>query len=157
MRSAGGTLTVLFTDLVSSTELLQRLGDETADRVRRAHFRVVRAAVAARGGHEVKTMGDGLMVVFQSASDAVAGAIAVQQGIHAHNQREGSVVQLALRAGLESGEPIRNEGDYFGTPVVVAKRLCDSAEGGQIVVSETVRNLVGSRGGFTFAELGARA
>ncbi len=157
MRPSGGTLTVLFTDLVSSTELLQRLGDDAADRVRRAHFRIVRAAVAAHGGHEGKTMGDGLMVVFQSASDAVSGAVAVQQGVYAHNQVEASSVQLAVRAGLEAGEPIRNEGDYFGTPVVVAKRLCDTADGGQIVVSETVRRLVGSRAGHTFADLGDRS
>ena len=156
-RTSGGTLTVLFTDLVNSTELLQQLGDEAADRVRRAHFRLVREAVAARGGEEVKTMGDGLMVVFSSAIDAVACAVAVQQGVHAHNQREGNGVQLGVRAGLESGEPIRNEGDYFGTPVVVAKRLCDSANGGQIIVSEVVRNLVGRRGDSTFVELGARA
>jgi len=148
---------VLFTDLVSSTELLQRLGDEAADRVRRAHFRLVREAVTARGGEEVKTMGDGLMVVFSSAIDAIACAVAVQQGVYAHNQREDNGIQLGVRAGLESGEPIRNEGDYFGTPVVVAKRLCDGANGGQIIVSEVVRNLVGRRGGYRFTDLGPRA
>jgi len=157
IRSSGRTLTVLFTDLVSSTELLQRLGDEAADRVRRAHFRLVRDAVTARGGQEVKTLGDGLMVVFPSATDAVACAVAVQQGVHAHNARDASGPQLAVRAGLESGEPIRNEGDYFGTPVVVAKRLCDSANGGQIIVSQVVRNLVGSRGDYVFVELGTRS
>jgi class 3 adenylate cyclase/pimeloyl-ACP methyl ester carboxylesterase len=156
-QTSGGTLTVLFTDLVSSTELLQRLGDEAADRVRRAHFRLVRDAVTARGGQEVKTLGDGLMVVFPSATDAVACAVAVQQGVHAHNARDASGPQLAVRAGLESGEPIRNEGDYFGTPVVVAKRLCDSASGGQIIVSEVVRNLIGSRGDHVFVELGTRS
>ncbi len=156
-RTSSGTLTVLFTDLVASTELFQRLGDEAADRVRRAHFRLVRDAVSARGGQEVKTMGDGLMVVFASALDAVACAVAVQQGVYAHNQGDGRDTPLGVRAGLESGEPIRKEGDYFGTPVVVAKRLCDSASGGQIIVSQVVRNLVGSRGDYVFVELDARS
>ncbi len=156
MRPSGGTLTVLFTDLVGSTEFMQRLGDEAAERVRRAHFRLLRDAVTARGGQEVKTLGDGLMVVFPSAVDAVACAVAVQQGVYSYNQREAGQAPLGLRTGLEAGEPIRDEGDYFGTPVVVAKRLCDSANGGQIIVSEVVRNLVGSRGDYAFQPLGPR-
>jgi class 3 adenylate cyclase/pimeloyl-ACP methyl ester carboxylesterase len=143
---------VLFTDLVGSTELMQRLGDEQAERVRRAHFRALRDAVAARGGLEVKSVGDGLMVVFSSALDAVACAVAMQQAVHAHNQL-GEDPPLGVRVGLDVGEPIREEADYFGTPVVIAKRLCDSAQGGQIIVSELVRRLAGSRGDVTFRTL----
>jgi class 3 adenylate cyclase/pimeloyl-ACP methyl ester carboxylesterase len=157
MRPFGGTLTVLFTDLVGSTELMQRLGDEAAERVRRSHYRLLRDAVTARGGQEVKTLGDGFMVVFPSAVDAVACAVAVQQGVFAYNEREGGDSPLGLRTGLEAGEPIRDEGDYFGMPVVVAKRLCDSASGGQIIVSDVVRNLVGSKGDYTFHDLGPRS
>jgi class 3 adenylate cyclase/pimeloyl-ACP methyl ester carboxylesterase len=144
---------VLFTDLVGSTELMQRLGDEAAERVRRSHFRALRDAVAIRGGLEVKTLGDGLMVVFTSAVDALACAVAMQQAVHAHNQR-GEDPRLDVRVGLDVGEPIPHEGDYFGTPVVVAKRLCDRARGGQIVVSELVWRLAASRGDYTFRDLG---
>jgi len=144
---------VLFTDLVGSTELMQRLGDEVAERVRRSHFRALRDAVATRGGLEVKTLGDGLMVVFPSAVDALACAVAMQQAVHAHNQREADP-RLDVRVGLDVGEPIPHEADYFGTPVVVAKRLCDQAEGGQIVASELVWRLAASRGDHTFRDLG---
>jgi class 3 adenylate cyclase/pimeloyl-ACP methyl ester carboxylesterase len=153
IRAPAGTLTVLFTDLVDSTELMQRLGDEAAERLRRSHFRALRDAVATRGGLEVKTLGDGLMVVFTSAVDALACAVAMQQAVHAHNQR-GVDPRLDVRVGLDVGEPIPHEGDYFGTPVVVAKRLCDRARGGQIVVSELVWRLAGSRGDHTFRDLG---
>jgi hypothetical protein len=73
--------------------------------------------------------------------------------VHRHNARHRDN-RLQVRLGLNVGEPIRNEGDYFGTPVVVAKRLCDTAEGGQIRVSALVRGLVGSRGNFRFRPLG---
>jgi len=145
---------VLFTDLVGSTELMQRLGDEAAERVRQSHYRALRDAVATRGGQEVKTLGDGLMVVFTSAVDALACAVAMQQAVHAHNQR-GVDPRLEVRVGLDVGEPIPHEGDYHGMPVVVAGRLCDRARGGQIVVSELVWRLAGSRGDYTFRDLGA--
>jgi len=152
--ATGGTVTLLFTDLVGSTEVLGRLGDDAYEGLRRTHFRLLRDAVAARGGHEVKTLGDGLMAVFPSALDAIACAIAMQQAVHRHNSQEAIEQQLHVRVGLEAGEPIRHEDDYFGTPVVVAKRLCDGADGGQIRASQLVRLLIGSRGGYAFRELG---
>ena len=153
--ATGGTVTLLFTDVVGSTEVLGRLGDDAYEELRRVHFRLLRDAVAARGGHEVKTMGDGLMAVFPSALDAIACAISMQQAVHRHNGQQPLEQQLHVRVGLEVGEPIRHEDDYFGTPVVVAKRLCDGADGGQIRASQLVRLLIGSRGGHAFRELGA--
>ncbi len=150
-----GTVTLLFTDLVGSTELLSRIGDEAAENVRRAHFRLLRDAVRARGGHEVKNLGDGLMVAFPSAADAVRCSIEMQQAVARHNLRADEVV-LAVRVGLHVGEPVRDEDDYFGTPVVVAQRLCDSAQGGEIVASHLVRALVGSGAGVVFTELQPR-
>jgi DNA-binding SARP family transcriptional activator len=146
-----GTVTLLFTDQVSSTEALERLGDDAAERLRRVHFRRLREVSSAHGGREVKNLGDGLMVAFASALDAVAAAIAIQQAVH-RSAREDP--DLAVRVGLNVGEPIREEDDYFGTPVVVAKRLCDAAEAGQILASQLVRSLVGTRGGFSFRDLG---
>jgi class 3 adenylate cyclase/pimeloyl-ACP methyl ester carboxylesterase len=149
-----GTVTFLFTDLERSTEILQKLGDDEAQVLWRTHFGLLRTAVAARGGEEVKNLGDGLMVVFASALDALACAVAMQQAVHRHNQQQEERHRLQVRVGLHVGEPIREEDDYFGMPVVVAKRLCDGAQGGQILASDLVRRLVGSRGGHTFRDLG---
>jgi DNA-binding SARP family transcriptional activator/class 3 adenylate cyclase len=146
-----GTVTLLFTDQVGSTETLQRLGDEEGERLRRAHFGLLREAAALHGGEEVKNLGDGLMVAFLSALDALACAITIQQAVH-RAERE-----FAVRIGLNVGEPIHDEGDYFGTPVVIAKRLCDAGAPGQILASELVRALAGTRGGFSFRALGAVA
>ncbi|MFC2059181.1 adenylate/guanylate cyclase domain-containing protein [Chloroflexota bacterium] len=148
-----GIVTILFTDLVESTQLLEEWGDDAANEIRRKHFQLLRDAVASTGGQEVKSLGDGLMVIFNSALDAVGCAVAMQQAIELHNQ-DSKVHPLHVRAGLHAGEPIHEENDYFGTAVVVAKRLCDSAQGGQIIASELVRALVGSRGKFRFHELG---
>jgi len=156
-EAPSGTVTFLFTDLVGSTELLDKLGDDEAERLRQAHFRLLREAVAGRHGQEVKNLGDGLMVAFASAVDALACAVVMQEAVRLHNQQPGQEHLLEVRIGLHVGEPVRDEDDYFGTAVVVAKRLCDSAEGGRILVSELVRGLVGSRGGYVFRVLGPLA
>lgn len=147
-----GTITVLFTDLVGSTELLSGLGDDAADQLRRAYFKILRDTVSRHSGREVKNLGDGIMAVFASAIDALHCAIDIQRTVQEHNHEEGA--PLGVRIGLEVGEPIAEEEDYFGTPVVIAKRLCDSAQGGQIIVSELVSRLVGSRGRFDFRDIG---
>lgn len=85
--SEAKTVTVLFTDMVGSTDLLARRGDERFDLVRRAHIGVLRDALSAHGGAEVKPTGDGLMAVFDSASDAASAAVAMQGGIERLNQR----------------------------------------------------------------------
>jgi class 3 adenylate cyclase/DNA-binding CsgD family transcriptional regulator len=146
-------VTLLFTDLVGSTELLDQLGDDAGEQVRRTHFRLLREAVLGAGGQEVKNLGDGLMVVFESAVAGVECAVAIQRAIERHN-RTRRAQTLAVRVGLHVGEPIHDDDDYFGTSVVVAKRLCDAAGGGQILASDLVRGLVGTRGGFAFSPLG---
>lgn len=153
---ATGTVTLLFTDLVGSTELLGELGDDEAERLRRVHFGLLREVALSHAGQEVKSLGDGLMVAFGSSVDAARCAIGIQQAVDRHNRRTESE-RLRVRVGLNVGEPIRDEDDYFGTPVVVAKRLCDRAEGGQILTSELVRLLIGDRGGFAFQPFGELA
>lgn len=133
-----GPVFVLFTDAVGSTELIERLVDAKVHRVGR-HFEALRGAIAVHSGREIKSLGDGLMVVFGAASDAVACASAMQAAI----AREGE--GLGLRIGIHGGEPVREEGDYFGTPVIIARRLCDSARAGQTLVSELVQQLVSER------------
>lgn len=145
---AGQIVTLLFTDLAGSSALLQRLGDDGAEDMRRRHFRILRDAVADAGGEEVKNLGDGLMVVFDSGTAATRCAIAMQRSIERHNTRDGP--RLGVRVGLHVGEPARDEDDFFGAAVVVAKRLCDAAEAGQILASHLVRGLVASKSGFVF-------
>jgi class 3 adenylate cyclase/DNA-binding CsgD family transcriptional regulator len=154
--TVAAVITFLFTDLVGSTELLERLGDDAAESLRRTHFRILREAVTAAGGHEVKNLGDGLMVAFESAVAAVDCAVAIQRAVERHN-RGHPARRLDVRVGLHVGEPIRDEDDYFGHTVVVAKRLCDAAVGGQILASDLVRGLVGSRSRLHFESVGPLA
>src|SRR5919205_3895945 len=147
---AAALVTILFTDLLNSTELLSRAGDEEAQRVFRAHHDLLNSVASAHGGEEVKWLGDGLMVVFESASDAVRAAISMQQA----TRRPIAGERLSIRVGLNAGEALRDAADYFGTSVVVARRLCDRAEGGQILCTETVAGLLAGRSGFRFTELG---
>jgi class 3 adenylate cyclase/tetratricopeptide (TPR) repeat protein len=145
---------MLFTDLVGSTELLERVGDEAAETVRREHFALLREAARAHGGDEVKTLGDGVMVAFGSTVDALACATDMQRAIKRQN-RELPEHDLGLRVGVNVGEVIREENDYFGRAVVIAKRLCDSAQAGQVLVSDLVRALAGSRGEYRFGSVGS--
>jgi class 3 adenylate cyclase len=134
-----GEVAVLFTDMEGSTRLIERLGDAQAHALLRRHFALLRAAVAQHRGHEVKSLGDGLMVVFAEVADAVACAAQMQAAVSREEQA------LGLRVGIHAGEPVRDGNDYFGTPVVIARRLCDTARPGQTLVSELVSQLVAER------------
>ncbi|MDP1793439.1 MAG: adenylate/guanylate cyclase domain-containing protein, partial [Acidimicrobiales bacterium] len=120
-------------DIVGSVALSERLGPAADDEMRRDHFAALRDAIAAHDGVEVKNMGDGLFAAFPSGTRAVEAAIAIQQ-----RMRGGDVT---VRVGVHVGEPVLEEGDYFGKPVAVARRLCDAASGGQILVSDVVRGV----------------
>ena len=136
------TVTVLFTDLVGSTELSSSLGPEAADALRLTHFGLLRGAIQGAGGTEVKNLGDGLMVAFTSLSRALACAVAMQQAIERHNRR-GEGAPLSIRIGISAGEATEEDGDYFGDPVIEAARLCAKANGGQILATEMVRMMAG--------------
>jgi class 3 adenylate cyclase len=143
---------ILFTDIVGSTELSQRLSPEAADQVRRRHFSILRQAIAEAGGTEVKNLGDGVMVAFGSASAALACGAAMQQGVERDNRgREHSV---GLRVGLSGGEVTREDHDYFGDPVIEAARLCALCESGQVLTADVVRLMAGRRSSHTFSLLG---
>lgn len=147
-----GIVTLLFTDIVGSTERLDRLGDDAYDRLRRTHFRLLRDVVAARGGNEVKNLGDGLFVTFPSVVNAVTAAIEMQQAVARESPTEDEPFEI--RVGLSIGEPIVDESDYFGKPVVVAQRLCAAAEPGQILASTLVRDLAATRQPVEVREMG---
>lgn len=131
--TAAGPLAILFTDMVDSTRLIMMLGEQRAHDLRRRHFSVLREAISTHGGYEVKSLGDGLMVAFDDAGAALACARAMQAAVSRNGGRVG------LRIGIDFGEPLREGDDFFGTPVVIARRLCDSARGGQVLVSDRVR------------------
>lgn len=124
----------------------------------RAHERMIREALGAHGGAEVKTMGDGFMASFSSASRALECAIAIQRAFADYNAQVGAqgLAPLRIRVGLNAGEPIAEEDDLFGTAVIVAARIAAKAEGGEILTSDTVRGLVAGKE-FLFADLGETA
>jgi class 3 adenylate cyclase len=151
-----GTLTFLITDLVGSTEQLERLGDEGAVSITTMTIARLAEAASEHGGEVVKNLGDGIMVVFTSALDAVACAVSMQHAMRSDAPQQTLLEQLPVRIGIHAGEPIRLEGDYLGMPVNVAVKMCHVASDGQILVSDVVRGLVGSRGGFAFTDVGER-
>jgi class 3 adenylate cyclase len=132
-RADGPFRTILFTDLESSTALTQAIGDAKAQDILHGHNDVVRAALAAHDGEEVKHTGDGIMASFGSAVAAVEAALAIQSGLAGG--------EIRVRVGLNAGEPIHEAGDYFGGSVQLAARVCDRAEPGQVLVSNVVREL----------------
>jgi class 3 adenylate cyclase len=147
---ATATVTVLFTDLVGSTELLARLGEEAADAVRREHFALLREVIDRHGGREVKNLGDGLMVAFDGVGAGLSCAVAMQQAVTARPSSQ----PLSIRIGVATGEADEEGGDYFGLPVVEAARLCGVASGGEILTTELARMLARSRGGFDLEAVG---
>jgi class 3 adenylate cyclase/tetratricopeptide (TPR) repeat protein len=137
-----GTVTVLFTDVEGSTDLTTRRGDEAAQAILRAQRELVRQQVEQHCGHEVKSLGDGFMVAFASARKAVACAVGIQRALEQHN-RQHPDQQVQVRIGLNTGEAIQEEADLFGEAVNAAARIAAKAKGGQILVSETVRGVMG--------------
>ncbi len=135
---------VLFTDIESSSALSQRLDDAKAHAVRRLHNEIVRAALAAHRGTEVKHTGDGIMAAFGMASSALDCAIEIQRAVEVH-VKEDPATPLAVYIGLNAGEPIAEEDDLFGTSVDLAARICSHAEPGQILASDVVRQLVAGK------------
>ena len=144
---------MLFTDLVGSTELAGRVGEERSDVIRRDQFSTFRAVIAAFGGTEIKSLGDGLMVAFTSTVGALGCSVAMQRCVDQTSQH--GDVSLAIRVGISVGEATSEDGDWFGVPVVEAARLCAAAQGGQILAADLVRRLAGDRAGHRFGSCDA--
>ena len=149
------TATILFTDLVGSTELRGRLGEEAADELRRKHDQLLVQAVEANHGRVVKGLGDGIMAAFGGAADAVAAAVAIQQAVDRLNRSGKAPVPVAVRVGLSAGDVASEDDDVHGTPVIEAARLCGEAVGGEILASEVVRWLGGAQGASSFIPVGS--
>jgi class 3 adenylate cyclase len=136
-----GTVTFVFTDIEGSTRLLQELGDEYAD-VSRDHRRIIREAFTVHDGTEIDTQGDSFFFSFRRARDAVAAAVEAQRRLSAHGWPRAKDVRI--RMGLHTGEPTVGEEGYLGLDVVRAARISAAGHGGQILLSETTRALVGN-------------
>jgi class 3 adenylate cyclase len=137
-----GTVTFAFTDIEGSTRLLQELGDEAFGALSRDHRRIVRETFGEAGGTEIDTQGDAFFFSFPRARDAVNAAVAAQRALREHAWPGGREVRV--RMGLHTGEPHMGDEGYLGIDVVRAARIASAGAGGQILISETTRALVGN-------------
>ena len=135
-----GIRTILFTDIVDSTSLTRRMGDEAAMELLAVHDSIVRDALADLGGREIKHLGDGIMASFVSAASAVKCASRVQREVARHGQ-EHKDRPFNVRLGIAAGEPVEHHNDLFGCTVQLAARLCSHAQSQQILVSNVVAEL----------------
>ncbi|MFT5204525.1 MAG: class 3 adenylate cyclase [Candidatus Aldehydirespiratoraceae bacterium] len=148
------TATILFSDIVGSTRMRVALGDAAADDVRRRHDRILGAVIERHGGTVVKHLGDGLMCTFGGSAEAVAAAIEMQREVDREWRRAADVERVAIRIGLSAGDVTWEDGDCHGTPVVTAARLCDAAEGAQVLCDDLVRGLARGRTDVSFELMG---
>lgn len=152
----GATVTILFSDIRGFTEYTNQYGDEAAFRVLQHHNALVRRQIERFGGHVVKTQGDSFMVSFTTARGAILCAIAVQRAIAESNQdQEGT--RIAVGIGINTGEPIQEGGDFFGSTVNLAARICAVAGPGQVLISETTRFVAGRIEAIDYVDRGMHA
>jgi len=140
-----GIRTVLFTDVVNSTTLTQSLGDEAALAILGVHDTIVRDALSASGGREIKHTGDGIMASFVSPAGAIRCAIQIQRELDKHAQANPEH-PLKVRVGAAAGEPVEQHNDLFGCTVQLAARLCAHAQPEQILVSNAIAELCLGKG-----------
>jgi class 3 adenylate cyclase len=146
---------VLFTDLEGSTSLLNELGQTTYLLLLTEHDLIIRRALVGAHGREVKHTGDGVMAAFEDVADSLRCAQVIQDGFSKRNT-EGGPPALRVRVGIAAGEPVDHNDDLFGSAVNLASRICQSADGGQVLVADLVREL-GEKAGFHFSPAGSRA
>lgn len=147
------TASVVFVDLVGSTELRARLGEDRADAHARALEAQISVVVGEHNGRVVKGLGDGALAIFESTVDAVGAAVALQQQVELSARRDPTDA-VRLRIGMSAGDVSLDRGDVLGTPVVEAARLCAAAQPSQVLVADLVRSLARGRGSFIFESVG---
>jgi class 3 adenylate cyclase len=143
--------TVLFTDLVGHTEMMRRLGDERGRAVLREHEQITREHIGRFGGTEIKTDGDSFMVSFASVTAAVDCAVELQRGLARRNDTAAD--PLRVRIGLDAGEPIEEQGDLFGSTVIMASRIAAQAGAGEILIPDLLRHLLSGKS-YVYADRG---
>jgi putative ABC transport system ATP-binding protein len=140
VREARGTVTIMFSDIVGFTAMTERLGDQQVQEVLHTYSAIVREQIAAHAGFEVKAQGDGFMIAFPSARHALRCAVAIQRAVAAYDEH--AEAPLRVRVGIHTGEATKEGYDFFGRTVIVAARIAALAQGGEILVSSLVRELV---------------
>jgi class 3 adenylate cyclase len=145
-------VTLLFSDIEGSSRLVERLGDDRWMELLAIHNTIVRAQLDEHGGYEVKSQGDGFMVAFPAARQAVTCAIDIQRALLRRAAR--SDFPIRVRIGIHTGEAIHRQGDFFGRSVVLAARIAAHAQGGDILTSSLVRDLVAERGDIELRDAG---
>jgi class 3 adenylate cyclase len=151
-----GVVTFLFTDIEGSTRLVKALRERYAE-VLSEHRRLVRAAIAGHGGHEVDTQGDAFFVAFADAKQAVLCALEIQRTLAGHQWPAG--VPVRVRIGVHTGQAVTAGGAYIGLAVHRAARICAAARGGQVLVSQPTQLIIEDEEeepGFTLVDLGER-
>jgi len=142
--------TIVFTDMVGSTEMTQRLGDDEAMRRLRIHDSIIRTTLDGHQGREVKHTGDGILASFDTVTSGIGGAIAIQNAFRLHNAEHPDAA-IRIRIGISAGEPVAESNDLYGLTVNLAARICDYAEPGSVYVSNAVLELAAGKQ-FTFAD-----
>jgi len=151
--SPEGNLTIVFTDIEGFTPLLRTLDEDEAHELVHVHSWTVRECVQRKGGFEVKALGDGFMLVFTTARQALRCAVDIQRALAEYN-REHPQRPLLVRVGINSGDTFRHGEDYFGLAVSMAARVLAKARGGEILVTDTSRELAGPLDGVEYVERG---
>src|SRR5436190_6616178 len=148
-----GVLTLMFSDVVGSTDLTHRVGDEIARQAIESHRRIVREAIVKHGGREIDSIGDGFMIAFLSTRQAITCAVAIHKALEEHG-REHPAEDVGVRIGLNVGEVLERGGHPFGAAVNATQRVAGHAKGAQVLVSEPVRHLAGTIPDVTFRDRG---
>jgi len=146
--ATGAFRTILFTDLEGSTALLQEVGESAYMIHLTEHDLIIRRALLASRGREVKHTGDGIMASFDDVARALECALAIQDGFEARTAAGGKP-DLRVRIGMASGTPVDHNDDMFGATVHLASRICSAADAGHPLASEPLRDL-GLQKGFSF-------
>ena len=147
-QRTSGIATVMFTDVEASTDITTRLGDDAAASLLATHNTIVLDQVTAHGGRGVRSTGDGFLVVFDSARAAVSCALSIQRELTEDEQA------VRVRIGLNAGEVLEGDGEPFGAAINLAARVTDRAKGGEILATDTVRQLVGTMPDASFRDRG---
>lgn len=147
--SADGTVVLVFSDIEGSTELNASLGDRAWVKNLERHNTLIQRCVADHRGHVVKNQGDGFMIAFAEPADAIRSCCDVQRALARYPDRWGGI---RVRMGAHVGTSVRRGDDLFGLTVVVASRVADLAQGGQILVSEAVQESLDGSAGIGFGE-----
>jgi len=140
--------TIVFTDLQGSTSILEAVGQSAFMVLLTEHDLIIRRALVASRGREVKHTGDGIMASFDDVPSALECSMAIQAGFEAR-AADGQTTELRVRIGIAAGEPVDHNDDLFGSTVTLASRICDAADAGRILTSDLVCEM-GSQRGFAF-------